>query len=250
MLNTKQAPGVGASTGSRENNRMVTRMKRFETSHCSGESIAFHRHDIGYISLVLEGGYDEISVDGRWRCRAGDIVVHPPYHLHRNKIFHCGAQVLNYSFHLKAQELFPALSYRLCRPGQSGKCLNKRAEFDDIVEDIENANEVAPQPPSDWIDEVAEYLIENPTARITAIARCWNVSPEHLSRVFKRRIGLSPIAYRNEIRFRKIFGEIALMNKSFVHIAQNNGFADQAHTTRAVVNKTRMTPTQIREAYN
>ena len=37
------------------------------------------------MAIVLEGGYEESSVDGTWLCEPGDWVVHPRWHFHANR---------------------------------------------------------------------------------------------------------------------------------------------------------------------
>src|SRR5215831_14070986 len=54
---------------------MTDRIPTFETRHPAGGAIAPHRHEAAYVAIVLEGGYQESSIDGTWLCEPGDWVV-------------------------------------------------------------------------------------------------------------------------------------------------------------------------------
>src|SRR5687768_11649748 len=53
-----------------------------------------HRHQEGYVALVLAGAYEEAGDAGRRHVEAGDVVVHRPWEAHLNRVAR-GARVLN-----------------------------------------------------------------------------------------------------------------------------------------------------------
>jgi AraC family transcriptional regulator len=225
-------------------------LRLYETRHRAGDAIAYHRHDAGYASLILTGMYDEVSVDGRWRCRAGDLIIHPPFHLHANRFADCGARVLNYRFEFNAQNLAPLHVYGVYRASPFVSLVRERTDILRLCETVENADIVAPQCAADWVDDVAETLAQNPAQRIALIAHHFGYSAEHVTRAFRMRFGMSPVAYRGEIRFRRIIGELTRAKRSLAAIAYGAGFSDQAHMARIVRAKTGLTPTQIRTAFS
>ena len=67
----------------------------FETCHAPGGTLSMHRHGLAYVALVLEGSYEERSVDGRFRLTPGMLIYHPPYHAHLNAFPSDPVRVLN-----------------------------------------------------------------------------------------------------------------------------------------------------------
>ena len=56
-----------------------------------------HRHDHGYLSLVLSGGYEETGDRGRFRLEPDDILVHGAFDTHLNRFAGREAEILNLS---------------------------------------------------------------------------------------------------------------------------------------------------------
>src|ERR1700722_8193550 len=54
-----------------------------------------HFHDEAYASVVLSGGYEESGNWGRFRVRAGDVLLHSPFDAHLNRGQPKGATILN-----------------------------------------------------------------------------------------------------------------------------------------------------------
>ena len=91
------------------------RLRAFVTRHAAGARTTLHRHSAPYVAFVLEGGYEERSIDGLWRCEAGDLVIHPPMHLHVNDFMGRRSRVLNFPLAPKAGA-HPAPAYGVWRP--------------------------------------------------------------------------------------------------------------------------------------
>jgi len=69
----------------------------FLTRHAALARLPLHRHAAPFFALVLEGVYEESSVEGTWRCEPGDLVVHPAWHLHVDRFTARGGHVLGIS---------------------------------------------------------------------------------------------------------------------------------------------------------
>jgi len=93
---------------------MTPTLRTFVTQHAAGARATLHRHSAPYLALVLEGGYEECSVDGVWRCEPGDLVVHPALHLHLNRFSQRRSRVLNVV--LGARSRMTSASYEVLRP--------------------------------------------------------------------------------------------------------------------------------------
>ncbi len=95
-------------------------------------------------------------------------------------------------------------------------------------------NGVQRAPEHDWPDILAQSLIQD---RLESIAR-WadehGLARETVSRGFRKAFGVSPTAFRAELRARAGWFKSVFTADRFADIAAEVGFADQAHMTRAV----------------
>lgn len=222
-------------------------MTLHETRHGAGEHIGAHRHDLAYAALVLEGDYEETSPEGVWRVEAGDLVVHPPYHLHLNRFERGAARVLNFALpHADAPR-----SYAVLRPRDPD--VLTRAQDDDLVmalgATVRDAAGRPQAPARDWLDAFADALRATPSASIGALSREFGVTPTHAARAFSRRFGLTPAAFRAEQRVRAALQCLADAHGVLADIAAACGFADQAHMTRTMVAATGQTPSRLKRAF-
>jgi transcriptional regulator GlxA family with amidase domain len=102
----------------------------------------------------------------------------------------------------------------------------------------------------DWADLLADEILRDPNCRLDRWAEAHRIAPETLSRGFARAYGISPAAFRAEIRARRAFRHIVHSMTSLVEIASALEFADQAHMTRAVRALTGATPSHWRSTSN
>lgn len=83
-------------------------------------------------------------------------------------------------------------------------------------------------------------------AGLVPLARLLDVSPSHLSRVFRRETGTSLTRYRNRFRVTRALDRIEQGAGNLADVAAGLGFADQAHLCRAVRAELGHTPTELR----
>jgi len=82
---------------------------------------------------------------------------------------------------------------------------------------------------------------------ISSLAKQYFISLRQLERRFKGKIGISMKEYQRVQRFSNALGEIRqLPEKSLLHIAFDNGYADHAHLTREVFRMTGSNPSALR----
>ena len=218
--------------------RLASALRSFDpaqsmiTAHARGACDHAHRHDDAYAAIVLDGGYDEVSADGAACIRDGDIVIHPPFHAHRNRFEGRGAVVLNI---VLPAEKAASLGYRVFRSGDIDDLIRLArraapAAADAIIEAAVTASPDAPT--DDWIETAIDHLRADPTLTVAAIANAAGYTPAHFSRACTARYGAGPAALRAEYRFRNAFRAM-LGGARPAAAASVAGYADQAHFTRA-----------------
>lgn len=92
---------------------------------------------------------------------------------------------------------------------------------------------------------VVEMLAAAGTVRVAELARAHGVSPRSLQRLFRRYVGVSPKWALTRYRVQAAAERIALEPPvSLAELAQDAGFSDQAHFTRAFRGLVGQTPRQ------
>jgi AraC-like DNA-binding protein len=211
--------------------------------HAPGENLPRHGHDRAFAALVLAGGYVEAGDTGRHRLEAGDVLVHREYEGHLDRFDARGAEVL----------ILPI-------PEEwDGPCHGRVADMDSIARAAEkNAAAAAvllregmtPQRPGaiDWPELLAQSLRSNPALELGEWAATIGVHKGSLSRGFRLVFGMTPEAFRLVQRTHRAITVLARGPESLAVIAQDCGFADQAHMTRSVARLTGATPARLRRA--
>lgn len=203
--------------------------------HGAGERLERHRHADAYVAITISGAYFEAGDGGRVRANPGTVIVHDALSAHRDDFGACGAIVLN----------LPALH------GLSGA--GTITDVDAVAKAAERdlqeaASLVAEQfqpvmlSPDDWPDLLASELARNPDFQISDWAESAGLNPASVSRGFAKAFGVSPKRYRLEARARRAIAALKSWQGSLAAIAVEQGFADQAHFTRAVRELTGTTP--------
>jgi AraC-like DNA-binding protein len=206
-----------------------------------GLHLARHRHVGAYAALVLVGGYEEAGDAGRRRVRAGDVVFHGAFEAHLDRAGPAGAKVLNLP-------LGPDCLIGGFRRAGDLDAVARLAERDaPAAADLLLAGlRDAGDGPGDWPDRLAEALIEDRVVRLDVWARVHGLSPEAVSRGFRRVFGVSPRRFRLEARARRAWAAARVAGRGLAEIAADLGFADQAHMTRAVAGLTGRPPGEWR----
>ena len=210
--------------------------------HGVGERLARHRHEEGYVAVVLDGGYLEAGESGRIRAEAGMAVVHHDWSAHQDGFGAAGARVLNLP-------LPTGLAEGPVRVADVD-AVARLAERDpraaaQLVRDTATAT---PATPGDWPDLLAAALAADPALAITDWARAAGLDPASVSRGFARAYGISPKRFRLELRTRCAVRALAGWRGTLAALAAEHGFADQAHFARAALALTGFTPSQLRAA--
>ncbi len=224
----------------------MDQIARFRSSHSEDAALHAHRHAHAYAALILRGGYVETGADGAWRCEAGELVIHPPFHLHADRFAAGGAEVLNFVLPFDTAATLGASSYFVLRPKRPENVERRRHPLDALIEALEDGERVAPASDDDWRDALGAALQADPRADIGALSRQSGVSPEHAARSFHRRFGLKPAAFRAEQKLRMALRLLTDGPDMLADIALDAGYADQAHMSRALKAATGRTPRKLR----
>lgn len=201
-------------------------------------AIPYHVHSFGYLAIVLGGSYLEFSDSGRLQVAEGDIIYHPPFQAHFNRVGRSGARVLNLHLGLQGSSTgwfgtVPNLN-SVVRSAQDGP----RAVLAYLAESVS----VRKPRLVDWEDRLAWDLAHGGVDDLGAWALACGLRRETLSRGFKQTYGATPVRFRADARARKTWAEIISTKTSLAYLASQHGYADQAHMTHAINSLTTKTP--------
>lgn len=194
-----------------------------------GVTIPHHIHARAYATVVLDGGYQEAGECGRWRVKAGDVLLHAPFSAHCDQVAARGARVLNLAIRAR---LVRSACGRVGDPDLIARLAER-----DLIEASAAVME-AWQPGdgglSDAPDLLARALAMPGGAGVTAWARSNGVSRASVFRWFRAAYGVGPARYRTEARARLAWRMIVDGAAGLAEIAAEAGYSDQSHMTREV----------------
>ena len=212
-----------------------------------------------YVIGAITAGAETLTVGGKaWLADAGSVLRLHPGEVHANTSH--GPEALHYSvlyvpratllgYFGAAEELRFATpvvrnarlyravcqTHAILSSPTAGKLAQESAmgALAYVIGARSTQNAVADPIPSDAIERARCYIDAHPFDNfgLDDLSRLTGLSPFHLVRTFKKAIGLSPVAYRNQRRIaaarrRLVDGEPT------AQIALDLGYADQSHFTR------------------
>jgi len=205
------------------------------------ERIARHRHWGGYITVVLDGEYEEAGFGGRLNLTAGDVVVHGRFDAHLDHVGPRGTELINLP-------LPPGIDLPAAFRIEDADRLARMAEASllDAARTLCPIGEVAAH--SDWPDMLALELASSDCQPLGHWAEGVGLAAETLSRGFRAAYGITPARFRAEVRTRRAMDMILMTNASLAEIAIDCGYSDQPHLTRAVFELTGKSPGKWRRS--
>ena len=218
----------------------------FVTAHEIASRLPAHRHREPYVSLVLQGCYQERSVDGSYAVERGSIIYHPSHHMHANTFEASSAIVLNRHVRLE-----PDVAYAIAHVPRLAPWLERQIRCDTaslgpILAEILHSRAAPAQTPPGWLSRLVERLRDGVSRQpIREICRELGITPEHASRACVRAFGIGPQSIRREFRLRMALTALASGVEPCV-AAQQAGFADQSHLGRVMKDAIGQTPARYR----
>jgi AraC family transcriptional regulator len=229
-----------------------------------GRRLARHSHELAFFCLLLDGGYEEEYVSRTVGYRPFTIAYHPPGEPHRSDISPTGAHVFNVEISpewLVGSRRVPSvtdvaggeitwLATRLFREYRDGLANLPIASESLVLEMLAlaggSSGPVLGGPR--WLRRAVEYLDSEfrRSLRIREVADEVGANPTHLSRVFRRHMGVPIGEYVHRLRVRYASEELGRPGARLADVAAATGFADQSHMTRVFKRVTGVTPGAFR----
>ena len=223
---------------------------RLVLSHYApGEECRPHRHDWAQVSLLLAGGYVEDSDEGRARADGPGLSAKPGRFEHENRFGEAGALILSLNLEAVAPE-----RYVVARPAAAGPNTLRRMAAGETGMTVlagelpgELSGPVAA--PGPWLNQAHDRLLAEPGLSIAALARSFGLHPVRFARLFREAFAQSPSAARQNRRAARAIERIIRSAIPLAEIAAAEGFADQAHLSRAIGQATGWSPGRLRRLF-
>jgi AraC family transcriptional regulator len=239
--------------------------------HASPKKLPSHAHELAFFALLLEGEYGERYERRERQFRPFTIHFRPAGIPHQDEIGPRGVRFFEI-------EIRPSWRHRLadctaaldlahddCNGGSLlwlGMKMYRELQGGDRVDDLcvesllaEMLAHVArmPREKADhspaWLARVLEKMAAEYCGRLTLdeLSREAGVHPVHLSRVFRKCVGVGIGEHVHRLRIRAACEQMLTRELSMAEISLAAGYADQSHFTRAFRRATGMTPAAFRE---
>jgi AraC-like DNA-binding protein len=208
--------------------------------HQPRELLARHPHRRAFATLVLAGGYVEAGDVGRHRVQAGDVLLHQAWESHLDRFGDRGAEVL-------VLDIADDDASRPAGRVADADAIVRLAERDAAAAGRALLAQLEPKPGTqDWPDVLAERLGGEPNLCLGDWASRHGLRLGSVSRGFKQAYGVAPLRFRLVQRTRRAIEALRRAADPLSQVAQDCGFADQAHMCRAIRSLTGTTPAALR----
>lgn len=197
-----------------------------------------HRHSAAYAALVTKGAYEEAGDSGRFSVRAGDVLMHAAFEAHINRYGSHGAEVASFALPERAQ---PVQAWMRVADPDAIIRLAERSVIEATALLLASLGAVRCRL-GDWPEDLALALRRDPALSLGGWARERGLAAATVSRGFRQVFGVSPHAYRAQLKARLAWRALVQGREPLAAVAMEAGFSDQAHMTRTVQDVTGLTP--------
>lgn len=238
-----------------------------EVQQAQALKVPVHEHELGYVTVVLDGYYAEDNAEGFVELPAFTTIFNPSGVVHSALIGRRGTQFFTIEFqsdlqkiidvHLPDYPVVDPVRGAMLWPGLRMFSAFKTQTVDPLileshlmellgaVSDFRPVGRSAPLWFSRLKDQLHSEFREN--IRIGDLAAEAGVHPIHLARVFRRHEKQTPGEYVQKLRIRAACQLLSDPEASLACVAAECGFADQSHFTRTFRKITGTTPGNFRD---
>lgn len=238
--------------------------------HTQARALPSHAHQAGFVSLMLEGEYQETAGLSQFGYQPFSCIYHPPGMDHRDEVGESGVTLLTLEF---KPELFDAMDFAVVnlRPlidlsgrqpswelinlyhrisSHTANDLDIESRAVDLAFSIVKFSARAPRDLRS-LQRAREYIHTHFEENLTLaqVARAAGVHPVYLGQIFRQEFGETLGEYLNRIRVRAAAGLLAKSRLTLSAIAADLGFYDQSHFTRIFRRLTGATPGMFRAEF-
>ncbi|HTU70166.1 MAG TPA: helix-turn-helix domain-containing protein [Candidatus Baltobacteraceae bacterium] len=218
----------------------------FESVHRDASSLRYHRHGISFATIVLEGSYTEVRDGVPSAYSKGSIVLHPPSEEHSD-YFTSATRCLNVELDETMTPGFveaAALHLTRCDGTPEARVALSRLRL--LLES--RGQTQLPVFPA-WLQATIEYFGWSTAQPLREAATLAGVHQTHFSREFRRYIRMTPSGFRSRARVRRASELLLSTSTPLARIAQECGFSDQSHLTRAFGAALGLSPAAYRRTF-
>ncbi len=236
-------------------------------AHSNSRAVPLHAHAHAFFSMLITGRYREWFGRGHWDARPLAMVLRPAEAEHRDEIGPDGALFLcvdiappywdaladsGGGLQRRAFEARPMscaalrLLKELCERRAGWRAVAESLVNELVTEYVADSRPVQRAEPR-WMRRALEQLHDGPANEsLGAVAAGLDLHPVHVSRMFKRHLGVTASQYLRRLRLQRAARALLEGRESIAEVADGHGFADQSHMTREILRATNWTPAKLR----
>jgi AraC family transcriptional regulator len=236
----------------------------------AGLRIPAHYHEGPTLAVILQGSFEEHLSTRSYECRAGLFVVKPPGETHRDafaargraiaveisaeRVAHLGSFVPRdalYAANGEAYDLACRIACELRGAGGADSTLALEGLALELIAASIRRRETPGRTGPSWLRRFVDMLHDAPCElpTIAAMGQVVDVHPVYLARVFKTYYHQSLGVYARQLRLRWAANQLTSTNRPVAAIAQQAGFYDQSHFSRAFSAALGFTPSLYRQLF-
>ncbi len=222
-----------------------------------------HHHSFASITLVLAGGFQEITERKETEVPPLSLIQRMPGIEHSTRTGQRGADTIQITFtDPELLAYLPEYSYNrfattairgffdaLRNFERSGNHRDQDTGLVDLLTNFTPGSRPFTASPPDWLARVAKKIdglfLQGPS--VSAIAGELGIHPVYLARRFKDSFGSSITTRVRELRLQHAANLLRDTGQSLSSVAQNCGFTDQSHFCRVFRKTTGITPGAFRK---
>jgi len=236
-------------------------------THANARVVPLHAHAHAFFSMLVTGRYREWFGGEHWDARPLAMVLRPAQAEHRDEIGPDGALFLCVDIAPSYWNALADVGTRLQRRAFDDRPMSrvalrlfrelceKRAGWRGVAESL--VNEVVAEYVADsrrvqrreprWLRSALERLHDDPgNESLSAVAADLDLHPVHVSRMFKRHLGVTVSQYLRELRLQRTARALLEGREPLAVLAETCGFSDQSHMTREFSQATGWSPAKLR----